>query len=666
MSVGFGSNTKMSFENFPKIAAANALFELGGWIMSKVRLPVIVGMGGINAAGRSSRHHGYRRMVLDSLSGEDRDQTLYSLASMTGDLKYTSNGWVDAAGHRVDQLSKELQQSVRDKTLIRRLEKNHFDVDKLLWYTPMDTESSNGSPVEFVCMAKQLPSHLPENWAIEDLGEGRVKVLQQGSMRFKVSNYRQAPVQSAGQLPSGFDPSELYASRFHPRGLQMSVVAASDALNSMGLAWSDITARIPPDQLAVYSGSVMAQLDGNGYGGLMQARLKGGRVSSKQLALGLNTMPADFVNAYVLGSVGATGSSTGACATFLYNLRMGVEDIQSGRRRVVFVGNAEAPLTPEVFEGYAAMGALATDEGIRKLDGAEAVNHRRSSRPFGHNCGFTLAESAQYIVLMDDELAVELGAQVFGAVSDVFINADGYKKSISAPGPGNYITLAKAVASAQALLGEQAIQQRSMVQSHGSSTPANRVTESRILDRVAGVFDIKSWPVAAVKSYVGHSLAPASADQMMAILGQFAYGWMPGIKTIDSIAEDVYSDRLNLALADTEFGVGGIDVAFINSKGFGGNNASACVLSPQVVMRMLDKRYGRDTMKSHQLKQEGTEAAAHAYEEKVSRGDWQVRYRFGEDMIDEAELELDQKKIKVPGFKQAIDLPSKTVYGDMI
>ena len=62
------------------------------------------------------------------------------------------------------------------------------------------------------------------------------------------------------------------------------------------------------------------------------------RVTSKQLPLGLCEMPADFINAYVLGSLGATGATIGACATFLYNLRQGVEDIQSGRRRVVMVG----------------------------------------------------------------------------------------------------------------------------------------------------------------------------------------------------------------------------------------------------------------------------------------------------------------------------------------
>jgi acetoacetyl-[acyl-carrier protein] synthase len=37
--------------------------------------------------------------------------------------------------------------------------------------------------------------------------------------------------------------------------------------------------------------------------------------------MGLNTMPADFINAYVVGSVGHTAAITGACASFLYVLQ---------------------------------------------------------------------------------------------------------------------------------------------------------------------------------------------------------------------------------------------------------------------------------------------------------------------------------------------------------
>ena len=98
-----------------------------------------------------------------------------------------------------------------------------------------------------------------------------------------------------------------------------------------------------------------------------------------------------------------------------------------------------------------------------------------------------------------DELALELGAQIHGAVTDVFVNADGHKKSISAPGVGNYITVAKAVAAARNLLGEASLAD-GFVQAHGTGTPQNRVTESHILNAVAQHFGIDRWPVAAVKA----------------------------------------------------------------------------------------------------------------------------------------------------------------------
>src|SRR5690606_16817816 len=112
-----------------------------------------------------------------------------------------------------------------------------------------------------------------------------------------------------------------------------------------------------------------------------------------------NSMPADFVNAYILGSVGHTGAIAGACASFLYNLRAAVEDISSGKCRVAVVGNAEAPITTEIIDGYATMGALAAEEKLKKLDGSDEADPRRTSRPFGENCGFTIAEATQYIVL---------------------------------------------------------------------------------------------------------------------------------------------------------------------------------------------------------------------------------------------------------------------------
>ncbi|WP_027589091.1 beta-ketoacyl synthase [Pseudomonas sp. RL] len=632
------------------------------------RLPVIVGFGGYNSAGRSSFHHGFRRMVIESLDSETRQQTLAGLAVMMRQVSYSEGAYRDADGLIITpaEIEQRFGAYILEHTLIRRIEKQHLDVDAAHWQKSLVLDSVEGQPLSFVTSRKQLPEPLPANWTVEPLSGSQVRVFLQGSCEVKVDSYRPLPVKSAGQLPTGFEPGELYNSRFHPRGLQMTIVGMTDALRSIGIDWERITASVAPDEIAVYAGSIMSQLDENGYGGLMQARLKGGRVTSKQLPLGLNTMPADFINAYVLGSVGSTGAMSGACATFLYNLQKGIDAIQSGRARVAVVGNSEAPITVECIDGYGAMSALATEEGLRHIEGRDEVDFRRASRPFGENCGFTLAESCQFVVLMDDALALELGADIHGATPEVFVNADGFKRSISAPGPGNYLTLAKAVASAMQLVGEDGVRQRSFVHAHGSSTPANRVTESELIDRIAAAFGIQDWPVAAVKAYVGHSLAPASADQLVAALGTFKYGIIPGIKTIDRVADDVHQQRLRIATRDLQLGEQAMDVCFLNSKGFGGNNASAYVLAPHVVERMLRKRHGEAAFAAYQERREATRAAASAYDQQALRGQLDVLYRFGEEMIDEHALQIDDQGVQVPGFALPVRYSAKNPYRDMV
>ena len=625
------------------------------------RLPVIVGFGGYNAAGRSSFHHGFRRIVQESLDADTRRETLAGLAVMMKLVQVVDGQYRSHDGQTLSMADIETQYAaeILSGTLVRRIDTRHLDVEAAHWQ-----KSLTVSGARFTTLRKHLPEPLPASWRVETLDEQQVSVTLSESCEFKVDSYRALPVKSAGQLPSGFEPGELYHSHFHPRGLQLAVTGATDALRSTGIDWRTIQDRVQPDEVAVFAGSIMSQLDEYGFGGMLQSRLKGGRVTAKQCPLGLNTMPADFINAYVLGSVGTTGSVTGACATFLYNLQKATEQIASGKARVALVGNAEAPITPEIIDGYGAMGALATEEGLRKIEGREEVDFQRASRPFGDNCGFTLSESCQFLVLMDDALALELGADIHGAVPDVFINADGFKKSISAPGPGNYLTLAKAVASAVQLVGLDAVRQRSFVHAHGSSTPANRVTESELLDRVAAAFGIEHWPITAVKAFLGHSLATASGDQVIAALGTFRHGLLPGLKTIDRVADDVHRQHLSLETRDRA--VAGLEVCFINSKGFGGNNATGVLLAPQVVERMLRKRHGDAAFSAWQAKREATRAAAATYDQQALRGQFDILYNFGHDLIDDQQLQFSAEGIQVPGFAQPLLYRRDERYSDML
>ncbi len=634
-------------------------------------LPVIIGFGGINPAGRSSLHHGYRRLVLDQLATEDAMQTRASLAGLMGLLQHKNGKWLDADGNPIELHSylQRIDPVLKAGTLIRKLEKNLFDPDQLLFHKRATLHADSEQPVTFLIKRQQLPDQIPLGWLLSDAGNGQVRVEVPISLNVLTENFRRSPVNSAGQLPSGFNPKDLYQSRNHPRGLQMTVFGASDAIQSMGIEWQTVLQHVPADQISVYAGSSMSQLDYEGNGGLLQARLLGKKVSSKQLALGFAEMPADFINAYVLGNLGTTGTNAAACATFLYNLRQGMRDIRSGSHRLVIVGTSEAPLTPEVMDGYTTMGALVDDAALLALDkhkGFSEPDHRRACRPFGDNAGFTLGESAQFVILCDDTLALEMGANIHGAINDVFVNADGYKKSISSPGVGNYITMAKAMAATQQVIGDKGLQQRSYVQAHGTGTPQNRTTESHIFSTLAKTWGIENWPVTALKTYFGHSLASASADQLVNSLGVWRYGIIPGIAGTESIAADVHQDKLDFLLQHKEVGRDGIDAVLLNAKGFGGNNATASVLAPHVTLEMLTRRHGAAAMKTWQDRNQHVQERATSYDEAARRGDAEIIYRFDHNVLDATGLTISRDRMQVKGHPNPISLQTESTYNDML
>jgi acetoacetyl-[acyl-carrier protein] synthase len=622
------------------------------------RLPVIVGYGGINAAGRASFHHAYRRMVLDALPAGERNRVLLGLGTLTGRAQYIDGKVIgsNSEAFSLAEIESRLGSVLLDSTGVRRIGSEHFDTEAIPYNRRIALKAGAG-PIRVVLRKRDMPDTLPANWAISHDRGDEVEVAISEGVEILLPATRKAGVRSAGQLPQGFDPGALYSSHHHPRALQMAVFAASDALFSSGLDWDAIRDRLPPDQVAVYASSAMGQLDDAGFGGMMKASGYGKRTSSKQCPLGFGEMPADFINAYVLGNAGATGGMLGACATFLYNLEKGLQDIRAGRRRVVFVGAAEAPILPEVMEGYRAMGALGEDADLLALDPHRTEpDHRRAVRPFSTNIGFTLAESAQYLILMEDTLALELGAFIHGSVPAVFVNADGYKKSISAPGAGNYITLAKAAACARALLGEQGLRERTFVHAHGTGTPQNRTTESHVLNETAKAFGIEKWPVSAIKCFVGHSLGAASGDQLHAALGTWADGIIPGIATIDHVASDVNHSNLDLSPQHKHVGKGTMLAAFINSKGFGGNNATGLVLSPQFTEVSLARRHGAAALARWQECHGAVVAMAQRYDDEAVAGRYAPLYRFGEGVIDGKDVQVTAHEVRLPGFGRAVNL----------
>jgi acetoacetyl-[acyl-carrier protein] synthase len=218
--------------------------------------------------------------------------------------------------------------------------------------------------------------------------------------------------------------------------------------------------------------------------------------------------------------------------------------------------------------------------------------------------------------------------------------------------------MAKALAAARAIVGERALRNGGLVQAHGTGTPQNRTTESMILSRAAQAFGIDNWPVAAVKCYLGHSLGAAAGDQVTATLGIWARGLLPGIATIDEVAEDVSRDNLSFSSKHREIDPAGSYYAIVNSKGFGGNNASATLLSPASTCKMLQARYGAREWRAWQAANEAVRESQLAYDEAMVAGQRNPVYRFDHGVLHDDDVCLADGKLRVGDHAVSLDLPS--------
>ena len=463
-------------------------------------------------------------------------------------------------------------------------------------------------------------------------------------------------VNAAGQLPEGINLSEMYNSRQHPKGIQMTIFGVTDCLRNIGKDWdTEIKPLLDPKKIGVFSGPAIGQLDYEGMGGLLQSRKIGKRASSKHLSMSLIGMSADFINAYVLGSLGKTGTVAGACATFLYNLDLALKGIKNNELDFSIVGSAEAPINPEITDGFLATTGIADDKKILEMqirnndDNSEEVDHKNACRPFGDNAGMILGEAAQFVAVTTLEFAIENGLKILGGFTDVAINADGFKKSISSPGIGNYITMAQSLSNT---LKIGCSIQESIVIAHGTGTFQNRSTESDVLNRIAEGFKLKDWKVTALKGMLGHTMGPAAGDELITAIGIWNHGLIPGINTTKKLANDVLTDNLDFCLSTREIDKEKVDAIYLNAKGFGGNNGSCGVVSPSFIKSKINKT----DLKNYEKKLSDTEVKRKAYLEESNDGNYDLIYRFKEEVLDPSkDMKITKDKISISDYKD-IDL----------
>mmetsp|Transcript_17053 Transcript_17053/g.37202 ORF Transcript_17053/g.37202 Transcript_17053/m.37202 type:complete len:3767 (-) Transcript_17053:37-11337(-) len=239
----------------------------------------------------------------------------------------------------------------------------------------------------------------------------------------------------AAQIPTGWDSQRLgvpqeIAESVDPVTL-FTLVSTMEALVGAGLT--------DPYELYQYVHvSEVGNTSGGGMGGMRslkrmfyERKLEKDIPSDTLAESFINTMPA-WVNMLLLSSSGPVKTPVGACATAAESLDIGVETILSGKARVVIAGGYDDFGETGSYE-FAQMGATSNSE----LELEKGRSPREASRPMTDSrAGFMEAQGAGMQVLMDAELAIEMGIPMYAILALTNTATDKQGRSVPAPGRG--------------------------------------------------------------------------------------------------------------------------------------------------------------------------------------------------------------------------------------
>ena len=141
---------------------------------------------------------------------------------------------------------------------------------------------------------------------------------------------------------------------------------------------------------------------------------------------------------------------------------------------------------------------------------------------------------------------------------------------------------------------------------------------------------------------------------------------MPGITAIDGPADDVHCDNIAISNTHTEREPDATDVAIVNAKGFGGNNATATVLSPEVTRRMLHKQHGKKAWLAYSEQNLATEELAASYDQAMLEGRAAPVYKFDHNVLSGEDLDMDVDAIRISGYSVPLDLSAASPYADWL
>lgn len=278
-----------------------------------------------------------------------------------------------------------------------------------------------------------------------------------------------------------------------------------------------------------------------------------GRVSPFFIPMMIPNMASGQI-AIQFGAKGFNESVVTACATSNNAIGDAFKVIQRGDADIMITGGAEACITPVAFAGFCSMKAMTPNE-----------DPNTACRPFdADRSGFVMGEGAAILVIEELEHAINRGAQIYAEIVGYGCTCDAYH--ITAPHPEGE----GGIRAMKMCIKDAGISPKEVgyVNAHGTSTPLNDPTETKIVKNVFGEHAYK-LAMGSTKSMTGHLLGAAGGIEAIITSLALKEGFLP--PTIYYKTPDPECDL------DCVPNVGrnaDIKYALSNALGFGGHNAT--------------------------------------------------------------------------------------------
>ncbi|WP_069790023.1 beta-ketoacyl-ACP synthase II [Cyanobacterium sp. IPPAS B-1200] len=279
-----------------------------------------------------------------------------------------------------------------------------------------------------------------------------------------------------------------------------------------------------------------------------------GRVSPFLVPTMIANMAAGLTAIHV-GAKGPNSCPVTACAAGSNAIGDAFRLVRGGYAKAMICGGTEAAVTPLAMAGFASAKAMSTRND----------DPQTASRPFDKDrSGFVMGEGCGILILEEREHALARGANIYAEIVGYGMTCDAYHMTAPVP-EGLGATRAIELALKDGGISPDEI---SYINAHGTSTPANDVTETKAIKNALGD-NARNVVISSTKSMTGHLLGGS--------------GGIEAVATVMAIAHNQVPPTINLTNPDPECDLDytphtsrkmPVEVALSNSFGFGGHNVT--------------------------------------------------------------------------------------------